>query len=240
MEWADEIERWLEFVHHAGVLPRFLPVLRGPRTKCESALAEIAVGYFIEKQCGISIAEWEPVGTNGKRGEFLVDVAPAGRMFIEVKSPGWEDEIAKEEGQDSPRLSGPKHINAEARSTAPWTSVRHAVAKAYPKMPDYLPTILIINDDLMVSLNSWPLSVDIALYCPRAGGFTTGYLVEDGCFVGSNYERLGAVGIFQVDFPDRNPRYRFEIFENPNALQAVELPQALFPGYARHRRALVP
>jgi len=31
--------------------------------------------------------------------------------------------------------------------------VRHAVKKAYPTMPDTLPTLLVINDDLMRSVS---------------------------------------------------------------------------------------
>jgi hypothetical protein len=80
-------------------------------------------------------------------------------VFVEVKSPGWEDEIAKAEGQDSQRLQQPKYVGVETRATAPWASVRHAVAKAYPKMPDTMPTLLVINDDLMVSLLDWSASV---------------------------------------------------------------------------------
>ena len=38
------------------------------------------------------------------------------------------------------RLQEPKYVGVEARATAPWASVRHAVAKAYPKMPDTMPT----------------------------------------------------------------------------------------------------
>ncbi len=42
------------------------------------------------------VFEWEPLGANGKRGEFLMGVDPRQPVFIEVKSHGWEDEIAKD------------------------------------------------------------------------------------------------------------------------------------------------
>src|SRR2546426_8396306 len=103
-------------------------------------------------------------------------------MFVEVKSPGWESEIANVEGQDSPRLQQPKYINAEARITGPWLSVRNSVKMAYPKMPNSIPTLLMIADDLTVPLSNWLLNVEIALYS-----------ADGGCFAGSKYQRLGAV-----------------------------------------------
>jgi hypothetical protein len=69
-------------------------------------------------------------------GEFLVGFDRGQPIFGEVKSPGWEDEIAKAEGQDSPRFQQPKYIDLEGGATAPWAAVRYAVTKAYPKMPD--------------------------------------------------------------------------------------------------------
>jgi len=235
--WATEIERWLEHVDGTGALTRFLPVLRGPQAQCESGLAEISTAYFLERRCGLPIIKWEPVGAGNRRGEFLVRLQSGGSMFVEVKSPGWEQEIAQEQGQNSPRLNRPKHIQGEARATAPWASVRHAVAKAYPKMPDHLSTLLIINDDLMGSLVDLLATVDIALYCPRAQGHTIGYLADDGCFATSQFERLGAVGIFQVQFPDTAPRYRFDLFENPRALATVAVPPSTFLNHRRHHGA---
>ena len=111
----------------------------------------------------MAIFGWEPPGAGGTHGEFLTGFDPRQAVFVEVKSPGWEDEIVQDQGQGSPRLQKPKYIHAEARSTAPWASVRHAVKKAYPKMPTNMPTMLVINDDLMVALLDWSEVVDIAL-----------------------------------------------------------------------------
>ncbi len=75
------------------------------------------------------------------------------------------------EGWHSPRLQQPKYVGIETRATAPWRTVREAVKKAYPKMPDTRPTLLVIHDDLFVALNSWPVDlVELALYCPRGRG----------------------------------------------------------------------
>jgi hypothetical protein len=205
--------------------------LRGPRQRRDEAFAELAVGYFLVKVCGMPFVEWEPLGAEGKRGEFLIGSPP---VFVEVKSPGWEDEIVKAEGQDSARLQAPKYIHAEARSTGPWASIRHAVNKAYPKMPDTMPTLLVINDDLLVSLLDWSQVVtEIGLYTPKSPGQDTGYLAEDGPFVDGRCARLGGVGVFKADLPGVEVRYRFAIFENPHALPAAVLPADVTRGYPR-------
>jgi hypothetical protein len=147
-------------------------------------------------------------------------------VFVEIKSPGWEAEIAEAEGQKSARLDQPKYMHAEARATAPWQAVRYAVAKAYPKMPDGMATLLVINDDLMVPLPDWGTTImNVALYTPKQPGHVNGYLAEDGAFVDRRHERLGAVGVFKVDLPAEGVRYRFLLFRNAHALRQVMLPE---------------
>src|SRR5712692_9868490 len=122
--------------HQAGgALDHYLPRRRGPKEKRDDTFAEIAAAYFLVTRCGLTMFEWEPPGARGTAGEFLVGVDRREPIFVEVKSPGWEGEIAKAEGQTSPRLQQPKYISDDARATAPWAAVRHAVKKAYPKMP---------------------------------------------------------------------------------------------------------
>lgn len=234
LEWANEHEAWLCFVRDAGGLDHYGSRLKGPKERRDEAFAEIAVAYFFATKCGMTILEWEPVGAGGKVGEFLMGVDPRHLVFVDVKAPGWEDEIAKAEGQNSPRLQQPKYIQAEARMTAPWASARHAVRKAYPKMSDTIPTLLVINDDLMVSLLDWRESmIDIGLYTPKSAGQTTGYLAEDGPFACPQFERLGGVGIFNVRLTTAI-EYRFAIFENPHALPAVAIAREVAAGYPRH------
>jgi hypothetical protein len=234
LEWANEHEAWLRFVNDGGALHHYLPRLRGPKERRDEAFAEIAPAYFFGTKCGLSVFEWEPTGANGKRGEFLMGFDRRQPVFVEVKAPGWEDEIVKTEGRASARLQQPKHIQAEARATGPWASVRHAVAKAYPKMPDTLPTLLVINDDLMVSLSDWSAGVtEIALYAPHLPGATLGYSAQDGPFVNNRYERLGAVGVFNVRLVS-GIEYRLRIFENPHALPAVAVPPEVADGYTRY------
>jgi hypothetical protein len=230
-EWADLYERLLEFVKDKAELPRFLPRLRDHERPARKAFAEIEAGYFRETCCGLPVVGWEPPGANGKTGEYLVELPKRRQMFVEVKARGWEEEIILAEGEHSPRLRQPKYVDGEVRALAPWRSVRETVRKAYPKMPDITPTLLIINDDLFVALNDWPLTVKIALYCPRGAGDhrDTDYLAEDGCFVGSTYERLGAVGVLNVQLGAGGLSFRFMLFQNPNALPAVAIPVTAFP-----------
>ena len=234
-EWADEVEKWVVFAAAAGELGRYFPRLRGPRQRRDETLVELAAGYFLQFKCGFPVIGWEPPGVDGKLGEYLIKIGPTS-TFVEVKSPGWEDEIAKAEGQGSPRLQEPKYLRGEVLATAPWASVRHAVKKAYPKLPDSMPTLLVICDDLRVPLNSWPVNVDIALYCPRGGGAhpPDSYLAEDGCFVNGQYECLGAVGILNVEVPlGLGFQYRFSLFENTKALPTVAIPAGAFAGHSR-------
>lgn len=241
-EWADEIEKWLRFIRDHKVDGMkvwgnfFLPRLRDHAPKRDEALSEIAVAYFLEARCGFPVKAWEPEGSVGKKGEplkgeFLVEFQPSGQIFVEVKSPGWEQEVVTTQGPASPRLRQPKHLDGEGGPTDPVAPVRGAVAKAYPKLPDSMPTLLVITDDLKVALNAWPDTVEIALYCERAEGYTNGYLAEDGCFVGCRYERLGAVGILNVELKGVFMEYRFTLFRNPNCLGSVALPQELFADY---------
>jgi hypothetical protein len=89
---------------------------------------------------------WEPPGADRATGEYIVSVSDGRDMFVEVKARGWEQEIVQAEGTRSPRLQQPKYIHAEFRSMAPWMTVREAAKKAYHKMPNMMPTLLVIHD----------------------------------------------------------------------------------------------
>ena len=66
----------------------------------------------------------------------------------------------------------------------------------------------------MVSLTSAQINVDIALYCEKGKGIhLSGYLAEDGSFVGSRFERLGGLGVFQVSLGGNRIKYKFGLFD---------------------------
>lgn len=161
-QWADEVEKWLQFIRDRGELDRFLPRLRNRARMRDETLSEIAVAYFLETLCGLPINRWEPGGAGGKTGDLLVGHDSGPNIFIEVKSPGWEAKVIREHAKYHagevcnskpvvpglpPRLKQPKYLNGEGGHLDLVTPVRQAVAKAYPKLPDSMPTLLIIVDD---------------------------------------------------------------------------------------------
>ncbi len=148
---------------------------------------------------------------------------------------GWQVPGAHAHGDSHPRLQMPKYVGIEARATNPWASLEYAVMKAYPKMPDDMPTLLVINDDLFMSLADWAaITQDIGLYTPKSRLNPGG-----GAFADNRYERLGGIGVLKVnvDTPFRGVRHAFALFENPHALPTVALPPKVTEGYPRHNRA---
>jgi hypothetical protein len=142
-------------------------------------------------------------------------------VFAEVKTGGWQKDIKEAEGKDSQRFTQPKYIQAETRSINNWAVIRNAVSNGYKKFRDSIPNLLVIRGDYFIPLDKL-LGPDIALY--RSG---------DGCFTDRRYDRLGGVGIFSVDLRDKGLHYHFSVYENPNALDSVKLPPAIFQGYRR-------
>jgi len=219
-EWADVHEEWLRFVDSKEQAARFASRLTKSAYQRDRTFAEIAVGYFLETKCSLPIIEWKPHGEGRTKGEFMVG-SPDERMFVEVKTGGWQKDIKEAEGRNSPRFRQPKYINAEARSVCNWAVIRNAISNGYKKFRDSIPSLLIIRDDYLIPLDKF-LGPDIAFY--RS---------DDGCFIDRQYERLGSVGIFGVDLGDKGLHYHFSIYENPNAMNSVKLPQAVFQSYPR-------
>lgn len=219
-EWADVHEEWLRFVDSKEQTARFASRLTKSAYQRDRTFSEIAVGYFLETKCSLPIIEWEPHGEAQTRAEFIVGSSEE-RVFIEVKTGGWQKDIKEAKGRNSPRFAQPKYIHAEVRSVGNWAVIRNAVSNGYKKFPNSIPSLLMIRDDYFIPLDKF-LGPDIALY--RSG---------DGCFTDRRYERLGGVGIFSVDLRDTGLHYHFSVYENPNAIDSVKLPQALFQGYSR-------
>lgn len=219
-EWADVHEEWLQFVDSKGQTARFASRLTKSAYQRDRTFAEIAVGYFLETKCSLPIIEWEPHGEAQTRGEFMVG-SPNERVFIEVKTGGWQKDIKETEGKSSPRFTQPKYLQAETRSVGNWAVIQNAVSNGYKKFRDSIPSLLVIRDDYFIPLDKL-LGPDIALY--RS---------DEGYFAGQRYERLGGVGIFRVDLRGTGLQCHFSVYENPNALALVKLPQAVFQGYPR-------
>ena len=83
--------------------------------------------------------------------------------------------------------------------------------------------MLIVADDLQVSLLDSPNHVEIALYADRQRYGEMGY------FASAKFENLGGVGVYRavVFSEDRNVEYEFRLFDNPFALPSTKLPDSL-------------
>ena len=211
--WADEIERVFSFAHSQEQFGRYLPVLRSPISQRDSALAELRVAFYFHRN-QFRVTAWNPIGANRNEGEFFVSGPSGTNVFVEVKSPGWEGELSDAE-RASGRTRKPKYLHAEARAIAPWERIQFAVNKAYKKFSSYTPNLLVIADNLFVSLqHGTELHVGQALYGKRDGG----------CFTDSSYENIGGVGIFWVEQNDREIWYEMKLFLNPYVSLQVTLP----------------
>jgi hypothetical protein len=243
---ADEHEQWLKLIEtragQAG-LDHYVNKLQEEAKRRDEFLAELAVAYFLDARCGLPIVRLEPPGAAGKTGEFLVQLPDKREMFVEVKSPGWESQVVQDEvatlggkplrGRPD-RLNQPKYVHGETRSYNHTQCVRDTVAKAYPKMLDTAPTLLVINDDLVPSLTDSLDMVKHALFGKRlidpqhpAAQYQPRWWQDDGCFLDHRYERLGAVGVFSC-VPEDPYRYSFKLFQNPHALRTVRVPSRRF------------
>lgn len=238
-EWEAEVEKYLAYLEMQKFLTlnlrnTYITRLNQNPKQRNKTLAEVQAAYFIEEICGNRIIEWEPKGSPGRVLEFAFKSKCGPSVVVEVKSPGWEGEIVEAQGHESPRLKQHKYIQAEARGTAPWKAVRDSIERAYVQLPNNQPSLLVINDDIFVSLVEMPECIDIALFCPKAkSGLGEGYLAEDGYFLNNRYENLGGVLCMQVQKNYGIIHYQACFYRNPNALPSCKLPKSLkFP---KHR-----
>lgn len=251
---ADLHELYLQFVIEQQQKDRFWPRLKSDPTQRDETFAEIEVAYFLHKVVGLKIIDWEPPGRNSKSGEFLVS-SPAGRLFIEVKSPGWEQDIVREQqanaekageppgsqewvNRKDERISQGKH--REARSFDPVPLIRNAVNKASQQVPGDRPTLLIINDDYFVPFSASWMLVSWALYVPRQP--VGGRFAEDSPFTVPNFKQIGGVGVLKHILgdctDDGKPKYRYATFINPHASHSLISFRSQFSSYPWYDKEL--
>jgi len=213
--FSDEVERVFAFAVAHGQFANYLPRLRGRWNQFDSALAELRVAFYLDRN-GFRVTGWEPAGARGVKGEgeFMV-TGPSGiSTFVEVKSPGWEGELSEEEIVGG-RKNQPKHLYCEARAVGPWERVQFEVEKAYKKFIPTNANLLVIVDDLFVSLEyGTDLQMGTALYERR----------HNGCFADSKYQNLGAVGAFWLANNGREIWYDMKLYVNANALKSCAIP----------------
>jgi hypothetical protein len=214
--WADEVEQVLSFAQTQGQFDHYLNRLRGRARQRSAAIAELRVAFHLSSE-GFPVVGWESIGANNREGEFIIRTPSAIDVFTEVKGPTWEGELSDKE-RASGRKQQPKYLYAEARAIAPWERIRFAVDKAYGKYLDTTSNLLIIADDLFVSLqHGTELQVGRALYDRTDGGY----------FTNGSWKNLGGVGVFWVTHDGSKIQYKMKLFLNPHALPAVAIPEEL-------------
>jgi len=221
--WADELEDLLEFTDEKGQRDRYWKDLRQSNDRRDSALMELRAARYLE-QVSLPVIEWFPSGCGNSEGEFLVETPGKHQVFVEVKSPSWKGELFAWNGKERDagrmeRLKQPKYIDGEGGPVAPWQGIRFAIDKAYQKFKNDTPNLLIIADDMHVSLaHGTEIQAHTALYLSMPN--------DMGYFTDQRYKRLGAVGIFWLgsDVDAREVRYHMRLFLNPKTLTPTALP----------------
>jgi hypothetical protein len=183
-------------------------------------LNELRIAYFLHGS-GFPVVAWEPPGQGGKVGECSIRAPEGSTVFTEVKSPGWESELAQAE-----RLAGrtklPKYIDGDGGPYANWKGMRDCIRRAYGKFTPNEPNLLVIADDFFVNLTVAQLPIDVALYDSH-----TGYGGEAGYFTSAAYQNIGGVAVFAATAERASIGYRFQVFENRFASLQAKLPSSL-------------
>jgi hypothetical protein len=195
----------------------------GREQEITSALTELRVASHMEAS-GFRVIHWAPAGQGLSIGEFTVEAGPR-EVFVEVKGPGWPGEVTNRKGRQSTqsqiqRLQQPKYIDGKGGPVGPSEAIRFAIDKAYKKFKDDRPNLLVVADNLFVSLqygtdlHAWP-----ALYSTSKS--------DPGYFTNTRYDRLSGVGVFWVSpgiFSSQNMQrqeYHMRLFLNTKAKIAL-------------------
>lgn len=217
--FADEVEKVLNFAYCNGQYEYYLGHLCGSRSQRDSALAELRVAFYFRRN-GFRITAWRPIGEGAKEGEYLLRGPTGVDAFTEVKSPGWEFELSAEEIRKG-RQHQEKNLYCEARMVEPSKAVRFAIDKAYGKFAQNVPSLLVVADDLFMSLiNGAQQFANMALYDMKS----------DGYFTNAKYENLGGIGIFSVRSSNTEIWYEMKLFLNPYA-KGCALPEDITKGF---------
>jgi len=210
-----ETNNWLLFIKDKNQLDRYLPRLtKVNKAMRDETLAEIASAYVIEELLGYTIVNWEEKTVDDYDVDFVIKEG-ADKIYCEVKSPGWESELPKKELKkgNQGRRGKPKYLPHEFRAIAPWKNIRHVIKKAYPK---FLPTsknLIIVKDDLYVSILDFPTTIPIEIALHEETGQ---YNKEIGYFANSNYENVGGILFIDIN-PTSSKKYKVKYFPNENS-----------------------
>lgn len=221
--FADELESLLDFAARHGQLDPYTSMLCSRQRN--SAIAELRVAHDLSDR-GFMFVEFEPVGLNGKRGEFLVSPSGTVGVFTEVKAPDWHAEVTGfgKAAADPERLkvarkrlAEPKYRNGSGGAYLPGVGVEFAIEKAYEKLPSDRPTLVVVPSDYM--FNSYEHNPQIIA--------DRRLLKADGPFGSDKFERVGGVGLFWYELRGIAIKYDMEVIPNPHAATANALPNSV-------------
>ena len=126
-EWRKEVNKWLLFIRDKGQLERFKRRLQiCSKRHRNKTLSEISSAYVLEQILNYPIISWEEKTAGNQDVEFVIKYAES-KIFCGIKSVGWESELEQEEKVNSLRKELAKYLSGEARSVAPWFSIRHGI-----------------------------------------------------------------------------------------------------------------
>lgn len=149
-DWKANIEKQLEFMQDKGWLTSIEPQLQS--RNYESFLSEIFAVYFVEKSLGFEVTRWNPRTREGRDIEFRINDKSGGDIDCEVKSPGWQGQLSKEEIRYGRTKQRKYSIFGEARGVAPYGNIRRAIDKSYDKFLSDKQNLLIVTDNLFQPL----------------------------------------------------------------------------------------
>lgn len=210
--WKKEINKWLVFIKNKGELKRYITRLTKMNSrKINEVLAEISSVYLLESILNLKVAGWEVPANSDKNVDFTIDLNSE-EVYCEVKSPSWQSELSKKEKLGIRKAQG-KYKKNEVRFFGHWKNIRHALKKAYPKFLSNCKNLLIIQDDLFVSILDFPTEtpIDIALY-EETGQYNN----EKGYFANSDYENIGGILFIDINLTS-SKKYKFKFFPNENS-----------------------
>jgi hypothetical protein len=153
-EWKADIEEHLRFMLNKNYLPLIENQLKS--RNFEAFLSEIFAAYFVEKNLGFKVTEWNPRTKNGRNVEFRVKIEENNEIFCEVKNPGWQGQLTKEEIDSGRAKLGKRSKFTESRAVAPYMNIRKTIEKSYGKFLPDRQNLLIITDNLFQPLSMGP------------------------------------------------------------------------------------
>jgi len=216
--YSRELDELLHFAHGNGYLGRFIGNLESKNRQRDKALNELRLAYLF-RHLGFGIPLWDPPGANGMIGEFLLSRSGDMDVFVEIKSRGWESELTQAQ-KDAGMAKLLKYDVWRGGAIGNWQAVHACISSpnCYPKFTSAQPNLLIMADDLNVSLHDSLFQVHQALFGEQR------FFGEEGYFNTNRFENIGGLGIFNFTSRGEGVEYEFVVIRNPKALPAAKLP----------------